>query len=139
MKKTDKENPLTFFRKTNESRQKAVKNSLAKAQNGIIVNDSSANNMYKTMDSNAASNVNIMNQSILDKNRLASSSIQNPKMDSLDTQVIMQQNKDKYNSDLLNRRNKEYKDALTNRPKSNTPMMDNLFKQKQGGSVKRKK
>jgi hypothetical protein len=91
------------------------------------------------MDSNAASNVNIMNQSILDKNRLASSSIQNPKMDSLDTQVIMQQNKDKYNSDLLNRRNKEYKDALTNRPKSNTPMMDNLFKQKQGGSVKRKK
>jgi hypothetical protein len=36
MKKTNKENPLTFFRKANESRQKVVKNSLAKAQNGIV-------------------------------------------------------------------------------------------------------
>jgi hypothetical protein len=37
MKKTNKENPLTFFRKANESRQKIVKNSLAKAQNGIAM------------------------------------------------------------------------------------------------------
>jgi hypothetical protein len=36
MKKTNKENPLTFFRKANESRQKVVKNSLTKARNGIV-------------------------------------------------------------------------------------------------------
>ena len=38
MKKTNKENPLTFFRKANESRQKVVKNSLAKARFGQVVN-----------------------------------------------------------------------------------------------------
>jgi hypothetical protein len=36
MKKTNKENPLTFFRKANDARQKVVKNSLTKARNGII-------------------------------------------------------------------------------------------------------
>lgn len=35
MKKTTK-NPITFFREANEKRQAAVKNSLKKAQNGII-------------------------------------------------------------------------------------------------------
>jgi hypothetical protein len=34
MKKTNKENPLTFFRKANEARQKTVKASLKKAQKG---------------------------------------------------------------------------------------------------------
>jgi hypothetical protein len=34
MKKTNKENPITFFRKANEARQKSVKTSLAKAQKG---------------------------------------------------------------------------------------------------------
>jgi hypothetical protein len=38
MKKTNKENPLTFFRKANESRQKVVKNSLTKARFGQVVN-----------------------------------------------------------------------------------------------------
>lgn len=38
MKKTNKENPVTFFRKANESRQKTVKASLKKAQAGIQVN-----------------------------------------------------------------------------------------------------
>ena len=37
MKKTNKENPLTFFRKANEARQKVVKNSLTKARDGIVV------------------------------------------------------------------------------------------------------
>jgi hypothetical protein len=35
MKKTNKENPVTFFRKANEARQKTVKASLKKAQDGI--------------------------------------------------------------------------------------------------------
>jgi hypothetical protein len=39
MKKTNKENPITFFRKANEARQKTVKKSLKKAQDGIEMND----------------------------------------------------------------------------------------------------
>ena len=35
MKKTNKENPLTFFRKANEARQALVKKSIKKAQYGI--------------------------------------------------------------------------------------------------------
>ena len=35
MKKTKKENPITFFRKANEARQAVVKKSLKKAQDGI--------------------------------------------------------------------------------------------------------
>jgi hypothetical protein len=38
MKKTNKENPITFFRKANEARQKTVKASLKKAQDGIQMN-----------------------------------------------------------------------------------------------------
>lgn len=34
MKKTNKENPVTFFRKANEARQAKVKKSLPKAQDG---------------------------------------------------------------------------------------------------------
>lgn len=37
MKKTNKENPITTFRKANEARQKVVKASLKKAQDGIAV------------------------------------------------------------------------------------------------------
>jgi hypothetical protein len=83
--------------------------------------------------------VDTVNQSILDKTKSTSSASNSSQMDYLQRQAIAQQARDKYNSDLLNRRNKEYKDALTNRPKSNTPMMDSMFKQKQGGAVKRKK
>jgi len=43
MKKTNKENPLTFFRKANEAREATVKKSLKKAQNGIEMNDDMIN------------------------------------------------------------------------------------------------
>jgi len=39
MKKINKVNPLTAFRKFNEARQTVVKKSLKKAQNGIETND----------------------------------------------------------------------------------------------------
>jgi hypothetical protein len=39
MKKTNKENPVTFFRKANEARQGKVMKSLKKAQDGIEMND----------------------------------------------------------------------------------------------------
>ena len=37
MKKTNKENPITFFRKANEARQAKVKKSIKKAQDGMTV------------------------------------------------------------------------------------------------------
>jgi len=43
MKKTNKENPVTFFRKANEARKKVVKASLKKAQDGIETNDDMIN------------------------------------------------------------------------------------------------
>jgi hypothetical protein len=39
MKKTDKPNPITFFRKANEARQAVVKKSIKKAQYGISTGD----------------------------------------------------------------------------------------------------
>jgi hypothetical protein len=43
MKKTNKENPITFFRKANEARQASVKKSIKKAQDGIETNDDMIN------------------------------------------------------------------------------------------------
>lgn len=48
MKKTNKENPITTFRKANEARQKVVKASLKKAQDGIEMNDAMINNATST-------------------------------------------------------------------------------------------
>jgi hypothetical protein len=147
MKKTNKENPLTFFRKANEARQKVVKNSLTKAQNGIVVNSrdvmsNPSDAKYYSMEPNPRSNVDTVNKSILDKTKSTSSAPNNPRMDYLDKQAIAQQARDKYSNAQQSAMSKEmYKakmDAMTNRPKSNTPMMDSMF-QKKGGSVKRKK
>ena len=108
MKKTNKENPLTFFIKANEARQKVVKNSLTKARNGVVV-PAVANSIRKgywsfnedgTLNTNNRSNVDTVNQSILDKTKSKSSA--------------------------------------SNKPKSNTPIMDSIIKQKKGGSVKSK-
>jgi hypothetical protein len=43
MKKTNKENPVTFFRKANEARQASIKKSIKKAQDGIETNDDMIN------------------------------------------------------------------------------------------------
>ena len=48
MKKTNKENPITFFRKANEARQAVVKKSLKKAQDGIEMNDDMINKAGST-------------------------------------------------------------------------------------------
>lgn len=141
MKKTNKENPLTFFRKANESRQKAVKNSLTKARNGIVVN-STAESMYKApqmMEPNPRTNVDTVNQSIIDKIKSTSSAPNNPQMDYLQNKAMMDQVKQKYSKPKSPSMSKEMMDSMTNRPKSNTPMMDSMFQKKNGGSVKRKK
>jgi hypothetical protein len=70
--KNKKENPLTFFRKANEARQKVVKASLKKAQNGgtpfqsymktpgATAADTSAATMYQAK--NIASNKPLLNK-----------------------------------------------------------------------------
>lgn len=82
MKKTNKENPLTFFRKANDARQKVVKNSLTKARNGMIVPavaDAIREARYYSinkdgiLNTNNRSNVDTVNQSILDKTQSTSS------------------------------------------------------------------
>ena len=141
MKKTNKENPLTFFRKANEARQKVVKNSLAKARNGIEVNAmyESMDPKYASMAPNPRSNVDTVNQSILDKTKSTSSAPNNPQMDYLQKKAMMDQVKQKYGKPKSPSMSKEMMDSMTNRPKSNTPMMDSMFQKKNGGSVKRKK
>jgi hypothetical protein len=141
MKKTNKENPLTFFRKANESRQKVVKNSLTKARFGQVVN-STAESMYKApqmMEPNPRTNVDSVNQQMIDKTTSRSYGSNNPKQEYLDKQAMMEQMKQKYGSPKSPSMSKAMMDSVTNRPKSNTPMMDSMFKQKQGGAVKRKK
>jgi len=152
MKKTNKENPLTFFRKANEARQKVVKNSLTKARNGIVVPavaDAIREARYYSinkdgiLNTNNRSNVDTVNQSILDKTQSTSSAPNNPRMDYLDKQTIVQQARDKYSNAKKSAMSQEmYKtqmDSITNKPKSNTPIMDSIIKQKKGGSVKSKK
>ena len=144
MKKTNKENPLTFFRKANESRQKVVKNSLAKARNGMIVNPADvmqnpSDAKYYSMEPNPRSNVDTVNQQMIDKTTSRSYGSNSSQMDYLQRQAIAQQARDKYGSPKSPSMSKAMIDSVTNRPKSNTPMMDSMFKQKQGGAVKRKK
>lgn len=166
MKKTNKENPLTFFRKANESRQKVVKNSLAKARNGIVAgpqtemqsilsnamnsqppiprpNRPSRDEMMKQMMIPSSANIDSMNKSMNDKAASRSNATNAARMAAMDKQTINAQAVDKYkNSKSAAMSQEMYKakmDAMTNRPKSNTPMMDSMFKQKQGGAVKRKK
>ena len=144
MKKTNKENPLTFFRKANESRQKVVKNSLAKARNGLYVNladvmQNPSDAKYYSMAPNPRSNVDTVNQQMIDKTTSRSYGSNNPKQEYLDKQAMMEQMKQKYGSPKSPSMSKAMMDSVTNRPKSNTPMMDSMFKQKQGGAVKRKK
>lgn len=88
MKKINKENPITFFRKANESRQAVVKKSLKKAQDGIETNNDLINkagsmggykkpsnpltpyageasrNAMKEVSRNARNNVDIVNQGV---------------------------------------------------------------------------
>ncbi|NBS70621.1 hypothetical protein EBT31_17150, partial [bacterium] len=76
MKKTNQENPLSFFRKANETRQKNVRASIKKAQDGIEMNDDLINKAGSTggykppvnkwwLETNP--NVRISNQAVLDK------------------------------------------------------------------------
>lgn len=159
MKKTNKENPLTFFRKANEARQKVVKNSLTKARNGIVAgpqtemqsifsnavnsqpaiprpNRSSRDAMIQEMEASSRSNVdtaNAMRSSLNSNNAL----IEKAYMDALT-------NGSKYNKSMLDSvypKQKTTKGIVAGQEMEFTPeQMKSIFGiQKKGGSVKSKK
>jgi hypothetical protein len=94
---------------------------------------------YYSMEPNPRSNVDTVNQQMIDKTTSRSYGSNSSQMDYLQRQAIAQQARDKYGSPKSPSMSKAMIDSVTNRPKSNTPMMDSMFKQKQGGAVKRKK
>jgi|LakMenEpi03Aug12_release.lakeMendotaPanAssembly.Ray.scaffolds.fasta_scaffold627076_3 hypothetical protein len=151
MKKTNQENPLSFFRKANETRQKNVRASIKKAQDGIEMNDDLINKSGSTggykppvnkwpLEINP--NVRISNQAVLDKmlpKNLNAVGVNQQMLEQMQQMEQMDQMKQKYGSPKSPSMSKAMMESMTNRPKSNTPMMDSMFKQKKGGAVKRKK
>lgn len=141
MKKTNKENPLSFFRKANETRQKNVRASIKKAQDGIEMNDDLINksgstggykktpekwwlsDTTKMLNESAKFNVDTINNIRSSQGPQAMPSRSSAIQRDTPKQVL----------------DKALRDSYTNRPKSNTPIMDSLFEKKKGGAVKRKK
>ena len=137
MKKTNKENPITFFRKANEARQAVVKKSLKKAKDGIEMND----DMINKAGSTGGYKKPVTMASVLNR-PVNVPSIESQMSDSIKNNINSA-------NEIANKTvNKNYSppaiqartaDSITNRPKSNTPVMDSLYpKQKKGGSVYKK-
>jgi hypothetical protein len=110
MKKTINTSPITFFRKANEARQKVVKTSLKKAQNGLA-------------QKNYDKEILMKQQYEMDKQRA----------NDLRKKEIQKMN-DSWRQQITNMENMAKVDAL-NKAYPTFP----AIKQKIGGSVKRKK
>jgi hypothetical protein len=137
MKKTTKENPLTFFRKANEARQAVVKKSMKKAQDGgtpfqsymktpgATAADTSAATMYQAK--NIASNKPLLNKAyeLTYGQDYGDASSGNPHS----------------KSELQNRRGSHsgYKDMSNPMRKAYEAQVSKYTQKKKGGSVKRKK
>jgi hypothetical protein len=147
MKKTNKENPLTFFRKANEARQKVVKNSLTKARDGIQTNGYGEDpNKYVMNKTNIFGNTKFKE---ISKNKFdrVSNRYSNQKgskslgtNESIGQQVISGRNKKNYVSRVDEVREAElerrYPDYKTEEQELILPPERQL---KKGGSVKSKK
>lgn len=146
MKKTNKENPLSFFRKANETRQKNVRASIKKAQDGISVGPQTEIESIMSNAANSQPPIPYADKPSKEEmlERRMRESIKN--VDTINNMrasqgppamparsAAIQKDTPKQVVD------KAYRDAYTNKPKSNTPMMDSLFQKKKGGAVKRKK
>ena len=147
MKKTNKENPVTFFRKANEARQKNVRASIKKAQDGISVGPqteiesimSNARNSQPPIPyADKPSREEMMMQRMMGESAKNVDTINNMRVSQ--GPPAMQARSAAIQRDTPKQvLDKALRDAYTNRPKSNTPMMDSLCQKKKGGSVKRKK
>lgn len=166
MKKTNKENPLSFFRKANETRQKNVRASIKKAQDGIEMNDDLINKSGSTggykktpekwwlsdttkMLTENANNVRIANMDALNKTRPTQLS----SLSSLPSLPHMANIEDNGRAQAIN---KAYRDSLTYPGPSSIPktvkgvvggqnmeftpeQLKAMGIYKKGGAVKRKK
>lgn len=139
MKKTNKVHPLTAFRKVNEARQSVVKKSLKKAQDGIEMNDDMINKAgskgKKPFNPMAnAQRINMAAYTINPQSELANVNARNVEIDRMDQVKNTRDGVSAKMSDF-----DVYRNSITNKPKSRTPMMDSLYPKKKGGAVKRKK
>lgn len=135
--KSNKENPLTTFRKLNQAREAVVMKSIKKAQDGIEMNDDMINKAGSKGKKpfNPMANAQRTNIAAYTNNpqfEMANANAKNVEIDRMDQ---MKKIRDAKISDSSN----AYRDSITNKPKSNTPVMDSLYPKKKGGSVKRKK
>lgn len=135
MKKTNKENPITFFRKANEARQAVVKKSLKKAQDGgtpfqsymktpgATAADTSANTPYQANKITANNPTLSKAYALTYGNDYGSSDVANP------------------HASMQNRRGDHsgYKDMSNPMRKAYEAQVSKYTQKKKGGSVKRKK
>ena len=135
--KTNKVNPLTAFRKLTEARQAKVKKSLKKAQDGIEMNDDMINKAGSKGKKpfNPMADAQRINMAAYTNNPQFEMANANAKNVEIARMEQMKKIRDAKISDSAN----AYRDSITNKPKSRTPMMDSLYPKKKGGSVKRKK
>ena len=138
--KSNKENPLTTFRKLNQARQTKVKKSLKKAQDGIEMNDDMINKAgskgkkpFNPMANAQRTNMPAYTNSL--QSEMANANAKNVEIARMDQMKNTRGALSAKMSDSAN----AYRDSITNKPKSNTPVMDSLYPKKKGGSVKRKK
>ena len=133
MKKTNKENPITTFRKNFENRSKNVMSSLKKAQTGTAVNElmkdvrpapQDASKYFMDDPTNIMSNINIANNMRQQQMQNQSSS------GAMQSRLYDQQRM----------ADEQYKKALLNRPKPSftDPSLPDPTKQKKGGSMYKK-
>jgi hypothetical protein len=133
MKKTNKENPLTTFRKLNQARQGMVMKSLKKAQDGIETNSDLINK--------AGSKGGYKKSLQKDKPWEGPVELKQPiPMVRYDNSLSPEKATNKFKTDTLNAvyPNFQIDPSSFSKPKSVSEKMSKI-KQKTGGSVKRKK
>ncbi len=130
MKKTKKENPITTFRKANEARQKVVKASLKKAQDGIEMNDDMINKAGSTGGYKKPATMGSGKRAAGYANMIKSANTENANSVNKNAPDTMRAK--------MSNSSDAYRDSVTNKPKSKTPMMDSMYpKQKKGGAIKK--
>jgi hypothetical protein len=135
MKKTKKENPITTFRKANEARKKVIKASLKKAQDGIEMNDDMVNKAgstggYKKPATMGSATMGSGKRAAGYANMIKSANTEN-------ANSVNKTGSDTMRAKMSNSSD-TYRDSITNKPKSKTPMMDSMYpKQKKGGAIKK--
>lgn len=128
MKKTNKENPITTFRKANEARQGAVMKSLKKAQAGIQTNGNPEDMMINKPGSTGGYKKPMSTESDAYRQKLVNERYNSAVKESKDTL------RNAYNNAIQKNTNRQKTDVIDE-------MYPNyqIAPKKKGGSVKKKK